>query len=113
VTLRRVRLRFVCDSAAGEQKIGFFTLPQGGSLRRNDEAGRARSLFVLQDGFPLPEEPFFAAWLRPFLPQEVSFCEPKPEPLVGGCVASAIVLSAPASHRSTAAVATLPLATTN
>jgi hypothetical protein len=41
------RVRFVGHSAVGEGKIGFFTLPQGGSLRRNDEAGRAKSLFWL------------------------------------------------------------------
>ncbi len=32
----------LCDSALGEDEVGFLTDPQGGSLRRNDEAERAR-----------------------------------------------------------------------
>jgi|694.fasta_scaffold03469_1 hypothetical protein len=31
----------------GEGEFGFLTLPQGGSLRRNDEAGRGGTVFIL------------------------------------------------------------------
>lgn len=36
------RLRLVCDSALGEDEVGFLVDPQGGSLSRNDEAEGAR-----------------------------------------------------------------------
>jgi hypothetical protein len=38
-------MRFVGDFAMGAREIGFLTLPQGGALRRNDEARRATSWF--------------------------------------------------------------------